>query len=111
MVSVWDSFDSAINLNQSFTFIEKFSYLRPSLRGSAAATINRLSLSNANYDAAGMLKERYGDSPEIINVHMDALVNVPIAGNAGDLKAVRHLYDEVEANVQALSALGRTAKE
>ena len=62
----WDSFDSAINSNQSLTPIEKFSYLRASLRGSAAATINGLSLSSANYEAAvALLKERYGDSQKI----------------------------------------------
>ena len=40
----WSAFDSAINSNQSLTPIERFSYLRASLRGSAAATINGLSL-------------------------------------------------------------------
>ncbi|XP_044172256.1 uncharacterized protein LOC122956638 [Acropora millepora] len=97
----WDSFDSAINSNQSVTPIERFSYLRASLRGSVAATINGLSLSSANYEAAvALLKERYGDPQKIIiNAHMDALVNLPIVENARNLKAVRHLYDEVEANV------------
>ena len=42
---------------------------------------------------------------------MDALVNLPIVESARHLKAVRHLYDEVEANVRALSALGREAEE
>ena len=58
-----------------------------------------------------LLKERYGDPQKIINAHMDALVNLPIVENACDLKAVRHLYVEVEASVQALSALGRKAEE
>ena len=82
------------------------------LRGSAAATINGLSLSSANYEeAVALLKERYGDPQKIINAHMDALVNLPTVENTRDLKAVRHLYDEVEANVRALSALGRKAEE
>ena len=69
------------------TPIERFSYLRASLRGSAAATINGLSLSSANYEAAvAPLKERYGDPKKIINAHMDALVNLPIVENALDLK-------------------------
>lgn len=71
-----------------------------------------MSLSSANYDAAvTVLKERYGDPQKIVNVHMDAIINLPIVENARDLKAVRHLYDEVEANVRALSALGRKAEE
>ena len=36
---------------------------------------------------------------------MDALDNLTIVENARDLKAVRHLYDEVEANVRALSSV------
>ena len=58
-----------------------------------------------------LLKERYGDPQEIVNAHMDALVNLPIVENARDLMAVRHLYNEVEANVRALSALGNKAEE
>ena len=58
-----------------------------------------------------LLKERYGDPQKIVNAHMDALVNLPIDENAYDLKAVRHLYVEVEASVRALSALGRKAEE
>ena len=108
----WDSFDLAINSNQSLTPIERFSYLRASLQGSVAATINGLSLSSTNYEAAvALLKERYGDPQKIINAHMDALVNLPIVENARNLKAVKHLYDEVEANVRASRALGRKAEE
>ena len=74
----WDSFDSAINSNQSLTAVEKFCYLRASLRGPAAATINGLNLSSANYEAAvALLKERYGEPQKVINAHMDALVNHP----------------------------------
>ena len=71
-----------------------------------------MSLSSANYESAvALLKERYGDPQEIINAHMNAVVNLPIIENACDLKALRHLYDEVEVNVRALSALGRKAEE
>ena len=61
----WDSFESAIHSNQSLKSVEKFSYLRASLQVSAAATINGLNLSSANYAAVTLLKERYGDSQKI----------------------------------------------
>ena len=108
----WDSFDSVINSNQLLTSIKRFSYLWVLLWASAAATINGLKLSSANYEAAGaLLKERYGDPQQIINAHMDALVNLPIVENIRDLKAMRHLYDEVEANLWTLSALGCKAEK
>ena len=82
--------------------------MRLSLQGSATAIINGLNLSSANYDAAvTLLKERYGDPQKIINAHMDALVNLPTVEESRDLQAVRRLYYEVQANVRALSVLGR----
>lgn len=94
--------------NQSLTPVEKLCYLQASLPGSAAATVNGLSLSSANNNAAGvLLKERYGDVQKIISIHIDGLVNLPIVENARDLKALRHLYDEVEASVRALRSQGR----
>jgi len=42
---------------------------------------------------------------------MDALVNFPIVENARNLMAVRHLQNEVEVNVQALSTLFCKAEE
>ena len=42
---------------------------------------------------------------------MDALVNLPMVFNARDLKAVRQLYDDVEANTRALEALGHKPDE
>ena len=90
----WDSFDSAIHSNQSLTPVDKFSYLRASLQGPAASTINGLNLSNANYDAAVvLLKERYGDPQKIINAHMDALVTLSSVENSRDLQSLRRLYD------------------
>ena len=89
-----------IQISCLLTPIKRFSYLQASLRGSAVATINGLSLSSANYEAAvALLKKRYGDPQKLINPHMDALVNLPIVENIRDLKAMRHLYDEVEANL------------
>ena len=77
---------------QQLIQISRSLLLQASLQGSAAATINGLSLSSANYEAAvALLRDRYGDPQKIINAHMDALVNLPIVENARDLKAVRHL--------------------
>jgi len=65
-------------------------------------------LTSRNYDAAVvLLKERYGDPQNIISAHVDALVNLPGVVNSRDLKGVRQLYDEVEANVRGLSARPR----
>lgn len=108
----WDSLDSTIHSDQSLTPVQKFSYLLASLQGSAAATINELNLhlSSANDNAAVtlqlqllLLKERYGNTHNIINALMDALGNLSTVINACDLQAMWPIYDEVQVNVPALS--------
>ena len=57
----WDSFDSAVNQNPSLSAIDKFNYLQGLLDGPAAAAIQGLTLSEANYTTAlDLLKERFG---------------------------------------------------
>ena len=108
----WDYFESVIHVSEALSDVEKFSYLRSSLKGSAASTINGLSLTGKNYSVAvSLLKERFADPQKIISGHMDALVNLPAVTNAKDLKAVRQLCDDVEAHTRALAALGRTSDQ
>ena len=87
--------------------IDKFSYLRASLSGSAASAIKGFPLTGSNYSGAvKLLKERYGDSQKIISTHMDLLINLPAVLNGKDLKAMRQLSDDIEAHMRALESLG-----
>jgi len=42
---------------------------------------------------------------------MVALLNLPIVENSRNLRAARHLYDELEATLRELGALGRKEEE
>ena len=66
----WDSFESAVHKNDKLSPIDKFNYLKGRLVGVAKSAIAGLSLSNENYNVAiGILKERFGDRQEIIDLH------------------------------------------
>ena len=71
-----DSFESAVDKNPSLSAVDKFNYLNALLEGSAARSIQGLSLSKVNYTAATeILKERFrnnfgthGESASITSV-------------------------------------------
>ena len=55
----WDSFDSAIHSNTDIANIDKFNYLKSLIEGQASRAIQRLILTNDNYDTAvKILEER-----------------------------------------------------
>ena len=52
------------------------------MEGTAASTIQGLSLSEANYDSAlELLKGRFGKPQQIISAHMDELLKIPVCVN------------------------------
>ena len=58
--------------NHGITKVDKFSYLKSLLEGTAAKVIQGLTLSDANYDSAiALLQERFGRTQDIITSHME----------------------------------------
>ena len=103
----WDSFVSAVDENQTLSDVEKFNYLESLLEGTAAAAIRGLPLTADNHEAAkNILKKRFGQPQIIINAHMESLVKIAAVTSDSNLKRRRELYDQVEAHVRALQALG-----
>ena len=93
----WDTYESAIHINSDLTEIDKFTYLRSLLQGSAKEAIAGLSLTAANYiEAVDILKKRFGDKSIITAKHMDALMSLEAVGNS--VTALRHFYDSVDTH-------------
>ena len=68
----WNQFHSSIGNNQRLNVIEKFSYLRSLLKGSAKKCMEDLSLTVYNYEEAiNILKERFGNPQVVISNHME----------------------------------------
>ena len=107
----WDSFQSAVHNNDDIPKVDKFNYLNSLLEGAAFKTIQGLTLSEANYDAAvSMLKERFGNPQQIISAHMEGLLKV--ANCTGDRPtSLRAVYDKIMVHIRGLEALGVTAEQ
>ncbi|XP_054724251.1 uncharacterized protein LOC129234281 [Uloborus diversus] len=68
----WGQFSNAIDKNKSLSPIDKFSYLKSLLGGSAYNAVAGFSLTAENYKSAvDLLKNRYGRNDLVINAHME----------------------------------------
>ena len=103
----WDSFNSAVHLNDRLSEIDKFNYLRSLLEGAAYDAIAGLALTAVNYgEAIEILTKRFGNKQLIISKHMESLLHVQAVTSDTHLKDLRKLYDQAEANIRSLKALG-----
>lgn len=106
-----DTFRSIIHSNANLNKIQKFHYLRLSLKGEAAEVINSLEVSEQNYDAAwGLLLERYENKPLLINNHVKALFNLSVITKENYSK-MRAMLDNVSKHLRALEVLGQPVAE
>ena len=110
-LSFWDSFNSAIHTNGNVSDIDKFNYLKGLLEGSAAQSIQGLSLTSANYhEAISILKERYGNKQMIISAHMGEILKIPACVN-DKASSLRTLFDKINVHTRGLASLGVSASE
>ena len=106
-IAFWDTYESAVHLNSALSDVDKFNYLQSLLEKSAYEAIAGLTLSSANYsEAIEILKKRFGNRQMIISRHMEILLNLSAVSGEQDLKGLLWLYNEVEANIRSLKALG-----
>ena len=108
----WDSFERNIHLNSSLCDVDKMSYLKASLKGTASHAIADLRTTGDNYaPAVDILKEKYGKANVLKGSHMSALkatVGVTYSKNVDGLKK---LYEFVDMHVKALSVLGTSEEQ
>ena len=82
--------------------MEKFNYLRYFLNGDALHAIAGFSSTNDNYKgASALLKNRYGNTQQIIPAHMNALVKMSSVDNE-DLSGLTKFFDYVTSHVRTL---------
>ena len=102
----WELFEAAAHRNCRFSPVEKFVYQRGHLTGEAARAIQGLVTTAANYEiAVDILKDRFGRDTLRKETLMANLLHLEGVTNADDLKSLRHLIDDITANIRALEAL------
>ncbi|KOB65898.1 Gag-pol polyprotein [Operophtera brumata] len=101
-----DTFQSLIHESDHITSIQKFHYLKSSLKGSAALVIDSLEFSASNYDVAWeLLLTRYDNSRLLVHNHVKSLFSIQaLTKEAPDL--LRNLIDTILKNLRALKLLG-----
>ncbi|XP_047984173.1 uncharacterized protein LOC125224765 [Leguminivora glycinivorella] len=99
----WDQFSSNID-QRNLRDVDKFLYLKASLKGEAKIIIDGLETTNENYKiAVDTLKERYGNRIQIIDAHYSSLYKVKKAMKPQDC---RKTLDELERHLRVLQSLG-----
>ncbi|XP_060575739.1 uncharacterized protein LOC132733143 [Ruditapes philippinarum] len=102
--SFWDAFECTIHNNDKLSCIDKFNYLMTKLYGEARRAVSGLSLSNENYTLAiGILKERFGDEQEAIDLHYHKLMKIPPIDNTHE--NLRMFLDSIEKHLRSLEVL------
>ena len=102
----WESFKAAVHENNGITKVDKMNYLFSHLEGAAARSVQGLTLTEANYDAAiAIHEERFGRPQQIIAAHMDELLKVQPCLNERS-SSIWFVYDKIRVHVRRLEALG-----
>lgn len=102
-----DSFISIIDKNDGLNNIQKFQYLRGSLKNDALQVIQSLETTEDNYPIAwNLLKNRFENKQLIINTHLKNLFELTAIGKESHTN-LRQFIDTIRTNLSAL----RTLKE
>ncbi|XP_018398721.1 PREDICTED: uncharacterized protein LOC108776532, partial [Cyphomyrmex costatus] len=73
----YDSFDKLIHTNDKLSSIQKFHYLRSSLKDEAANVIKSFDITASNYDEAWeLLVERFDNKRRIIKTHIKVMFDI-----------------------------------
>ena len=76
--SFFDVFTPVIDRNKELTSVQKLQYLRSTLQGKAAACIETLATTDANYmDALDLLNDRFDNQRLIIMRYCRAILDLP----------------------------------
>ncbi|KAG7199850.1 hypothetical protein KM043_016905 [Ampulex compressa] len=102
-----DMFHSLIHGNSSLPSIQKFQYLKSSLKGEAAQVIHSLEISEANYpEAWKMLTSRYDNKRLIVHTHLRSIMELPSLAKENSA-GLRQILDGALKHTRALKAMGR----
>lgn len=100
-----DTFLSIIHDNASLSNIQKFHYLRLSLKGAAAETIKSLQISADNYNIAWQLvTERFENKELLVTNHIKRIFNLPSLTKESN-HGLRQLLDGLQTHLRALEVL------
>lgn len=106
-----DSFTSAINNNQSITDVQRFQYLRSSLKNEALHVIEALETSGENYKIAwDLLEAQYQNRRLIVNTHLKEIIEIPSV-TKDNRASLGQFVNHIRKHVRALESLKLPVKQ
>ncbi|XP_045764365.1 uncharacterized protein LOC123866731 [Maniola jurtina] len=101
-----DTFQSLIHDSDEINTIQKFHYLKSSLKRSAELVIDALEFTSSNYSVAWeLLLDRYNNNRLLIQNHIKTIFNIQPLSKESPV-AIRTLSDTILKNIRALKILG-----
>lgn len=101
-----DTYLALVHKSSEISDIQKFHYLKSSLKGSAELVIHSLEFSASNYSIAWeLLLNRYNNSRLLVHNHVKSLFGIPTV-NKESPTLIRKLIDTILKNIRALNLLG-----
>jgi hypothetical protein len=104
-VNFKNTFDSMIHERNDLTNIQKFHYLKSSVKGEAQKLIVHLAITQDNYITAyNLLKSRFENRRIIVQQHVNTIINLPQV-TKGSPASLRQLLDGLSTNLSILQNL------
>ena len=105
----WNKFEAEIDKTE-LAPVAKFAYLKELLEPKVRTDIDGLPLTREGYERAkNIIKEEYGKTSEIINAHVNNILELPTVTSANPGK-VNYFYKTLLFNVQSLETLGNIVR-
>ena len=107
-ITFWQAFKISV-LSQNIPNSSKFAYLNSLLSGDAAQAVRGIAMTDEGFEeACRILKERFGDTNELIFKHLHELLKLepPKAVSSGDTGKLWDFYNCVQSHVRSLAFLG-----
>lgn len=102
--SYYDIYVSSVHVNDTLHPVQKFQYLKSTLKGEPLLLIKSIPLTDTNYDIAlDMLKARYARPRLISACHLKSIISLPNL-NQMSYEKVSHFVTSVNEHVAALRA-------
>ncbi|KAI5646271.1 hypothetical protein NE865_01733 [Phthorimaea operculella] len=105
-----DTFQSLVHKCPSISKIQKFHYLKSTLKGSAQLVVDSIEFCEDNYDTAWeLLLNRYDNSKLLVQKHVKSLFTMPSITKESSPQ-IRKLIDVTLKNIRALKLLGESTE-
>lgn len=99
----WNCFEAAIHKNESLSNVEKFTYLKSYLRGTALSAVSGFALTNENYlSSITILTERFARLDLIASSHLNKIMSLESVKIASNVSALRKMYDKLLVEIRSL---------